>query len=109
MKVLLDNCLDERFRRYLFGFEVVHAMDVGWRELSNGNLIAAAEDAGFDALVTVDRGIRHQQSLKGRKLSVVTLLAKTNRLRDLTPLVPKLVEVLSAAGAGGFFEVSDTE
>ena len=47
----------------------------GWSELGNGDLIARAEDEGYDILVTTDQNMRYQQSLTGQRLAVVVLLS----------------------------------
>jgi len=44
-----------------------------WEEISNGELIDAAERAGFEVMVTTDKNIRYQQNLKGRKIALVVL------------------------------------
>jgi hypothetical protein len=61
MRVLVDNCVDVRFGRLIRDHEVAHTVDRGWGNLSNGALLAAAETAGFDVLVTVDKNLRFQQ------------------------------------------------
>jgi hypothetical protein len=43
----------------------------GWDTLSNGDLLKAAEEAGFEVLLTTDTNLSHQQNLKGRKLAIV--------------------------------------
>ncbi len=45
----------------------------GWDRLSNGDLLHAAEEAGFDVLVTTDKNIRYQQNLKGRRIAIIVL------------------------------------
>ena len=51
MRILLDNCVDIRFARLITDHEVKHTIDFGWNELTNGKLLTAAEDAGFDVLL----------------------------------------------------------
>ena len=63
--------------------------------LKNGQLLYAAESAGFDVLLTVDQNIPSQQNLRGHKLAILILCAPTNRLRDLLPLVPAVKAALS--------------
>jgi hypothetical protein len=45
---------------------------MGWSELANGDLLAAAE-TDFDALVTTDQNLRYQQDLTGRRLAILVL------------------------------------
>ena len=52
---------------------MVEAIDRGWDRLSNGDLIAAAEAAGFDVLLTTDKNLRYQQNLRGRKIAFVVI------------------------------------
>ncbi len=55
MKLLLDNCVPIRLIGQLPEFEVIHAGQCGFEQLSNGKLLTAAEDDGFDAVITVDK------------------------------------------------------
>ena len=49
-------------RYALSGHQVETAYERGWAELTNGELLASAEAAGFDLLITTDKGIRYQQN-----------------------------------------------
>jgi len=73
MRVLLDNGVPRGVARYLTSHSVEEARVRGWEELANGDLIDAAEQAGFEVMVTTDKNIRYQQNLKARKLSLIVL------------------------------------
>lgn len=73
--------------------EVVTVQERGWDSLENGDLLEAAQGE-FDALLTTDRGIPHQQDLSGLGLTVVVLEAKSNRLEHLSPLIEEADAVL---------------
>ncbi len=73
MKVLFDNGTPKAIARRLTGHSISYARQIGWHELKNGELLIAAEQAGFDVLLTTDKNIRHQQNLTGRKISLVVL------------------------------------
>ena len=60
MRILLDECVNQRMRNYLPGHECQSARYAGFGGLKNGELLDAAEAAGFDVLVTVDRGFRYE-------------------------------------------------
>jgi predicted nuclease of predicted toxin-antitoxin system len=94
MKVLLDNCVNQRFGKQLTVGEAIHVRQLGWAELSNGKLIAAAEEAGFDVLLTVDQNVRMQQNISGRKISLVTLDARSITIEGLTPFAPLVNDIL---------------
>lgn len=76
--------------------EVVTVQERGWDSLENGDLLEAAQGE-FDALLTTDRGIPHQQDLSGLGLTVVVLEAKSNRLEHLSPLIEEADAVLRRA------------
>jgi hypothetical protein len=66
---------------------------MGWQKLRNGDLLAAAAGL-FDAMLTTDRNLKHQQNLATLPLAVIVLVARTNRLADLLPLVPRVEQGL---------------
>ncbi|MGI8958318.1 MAG: hypothetical protein ACR2IV_00870 [Bryobacteraceae bacterium] len=68
--------------------------------LKNGALLATAEAAGFEAIVTTDQAIPYQQNLTLRKISIIVLCAPTNRLADLRPLIPASIEALDSIKRG---------
>lgn len=73
MKVLFDQGTPVPLRRSLPGHDVSTAYEMGWSTLMNGELLAAAEAAGFGAIVTTDKNIRHQQSIAGRRFGILVL------------------------------------
>jgi len=64
--------------------------------------------AGFQVLLTVDQNLRHQQNLTASGVAVVVMVAITNRLADLVPLIPDVEDVLSRILAGDVVEVRAT-
>lgn len=99
MRVLLDECVDRGLAREIRGHEVTTVPDAGWAAVKNGDLLAHAE-ARFDVFVTVDRNLAFQQALPKFAVAVIVLRAPSNRLADLRPLVPKLLEALPRARRG---------
>ena len=96
MRLLLDESVPRRLgTAFPAAYEVRTVPGMGWAGTGNGALLRLAADRGFDALVTVDRGIAHEQNLDELAVPVVIMLAVRNRLDDLRPLVPKVVDVLS--------------
>lgn len=100
MRFLLDECVDERLRHLFQGPECETARYAGFAGLKNGALLLAAEGAGFDVILTVDQNIPDQQSLKHRKISLLILCGRTNRLSDLKPLVPAALDALESMKVG---------
>jgi hypothetical protein len=72
MRILFDHGTPAPLRRALIGHAVSTAHEMAWSEFDNGALLAAAE-AQFDALITTDRNLRHQQNLSGRRLAILVL------------------------------------
>ena len=103
MKLSIDECIDERLRVSFFDHDCSTPRFAG---LKNGSLLAAAEAAGFEVLITVDQNIPNQQNLTERRLSILILRAKTNRLRDLIELVPLANDALKLIGYGNVIVIS---
>jgi len=73
VKILSDANTPAPLARFLRGHEVVRADELGWQGLENGALLDAAEQAGFDLLLTCDQNVRYQQNFASRKLALVIL------------------------------------
>jgi len=99
VKVFLDECVDWRLMREIVGHDVSTARQMGWTAITNGALLALASQQ-FDVFVTVDRNLAFQQNLEGLSIAVIVLRAHTNRLADLSPLVPNLMAAIEAAVPG---------
>jgi predicted nuclease of predicted toxin-antitoxin system len=104
MRVLLDNCIPRRLAALLDGIDVMPAVDIGWAALTDRDLLDAMAGR-YDVLVTVDRGIRHQQRLHDRPIAIILLRARTNRLADLAPLIPALRSALGQMSLGKVHEI----
>ena len=105
MRVLLDECIDRRLAGSITGHEVRTVPQMGWAAIENGKLLTLAAKE-FDVFVTVDRNLTFQQNLPLFDMAVVVLHAPTNRLEDLLPLVPKLLQALTTAKRGEALRVS---
>ena len=105
MRLLLDECVDERLRFLFSNHDCLTARYVGLAGLKNGALLLAAETAGFEVLVTVDQNIPDQQNLSSRRLSMLILCAPTNRLIDLQQLVPIAVAALDSIEPGQVIQI----
>ena len=104
MQVLFDQGTPAPLRHLLSGHVVETAHERGWSSLQNGDLIAAAEAAGFDVFVTTDRNLKYQQNLADRHMAVVVLLA-TSWPRIKAASAPVVMAVNKSA-VGGYVEVA---
>jgi predicted nuclease of predicted toxin-antitoxin system len=107
MRVLLDSCVPRKLGREITEHVVETAPQLGCGDLDDGELLDAM-GGRFDALVTVDKNLRFQQNLQGRRFGLIVLRAKTNRLTNLKPLVPKLRSALANLTPGDVIELFDS-
>ena len=104
MRVLFDQGTPVPLRQFLAKYDVSTAFERGWSQLGNGELLAAAESAGFEVFVTTDRNLRYQQDLSGRRIAIVVLTTPSwPRIRRAVEAVTKAVD---EAGAASFTELS---
>ena len=104
MRLLLDECVPKRLKRELPGHDTRTVQDLGWAGIKNGALLRLA-NGQFDALLTVDQGIEYQQNLSGLSISVVVMMAPSNDVDDLRPLLPGVQEALAKLKSGEIIRV----
>jgi hypothetical protein len=100
LRILFDKNVPYQLRPYLVTHNVRIVAEEGWARLTNGDLLKAAEDHGFNVLVTADQSLEYQQNLKGRKLALVVL--STNHIGVLEKHPEKLVSAVDAATEGSY-------
>jgi len=105
MRLLLDECVPRPLLRDLAGLDAHHVVDMGWSSKRNGELLKLMLANKFEALLTVDQNLPFQQNLRASGISVVVAVAHTNRVQELRPLIPKLLEALAAVKSGEFITV----
>jgi len=105
MRLLIDECIDERLR-YLFpDHDCQTARHANLAGLKNGDLLSAAEAAGFGVIIAVDQSFPFQQNLNGRTIALLILRAPTNRPRDLQDLVPAALAALTSIEPGEIIRI----
>jgi len=105
VRVLLDEQLPRRLARELAGHEVHTVQQQGWAGLKNGELLQRAADAGFEVFLTADQNLQYQQNLARARIGVVVLIALSNKIQDLLPLVGAALEAISRSQAGEVLRV----
>jgi hypothetical protein len=83
----------------LTGHDVQTVRQMNWLGLSNGKLIAAANPF-FDVFITVDKNLVYEQRLTGLRIAVIVLRARSNKIEDLSPLVPQVLAILPTLKKG---------
>jgi hypothetical protein len=106
VKILFDTNTPAPLARYLRRHQVSRAGEMGWQNLENGALLNAAEQAGFDVLVTCDQSVRYQQNLVERKLAVVIL--STNHWPSLRAVGARIATAVDFVQGGQIVSVDIT-
>ncbi len=104
MCVLLDECLPRKLKTDLQVHDTRTVPEMGWAGKTNGELLHLAAQQ-FDVFLTIDRSLDFQQNLSLIRIIIITLVARTNRLEDLRPLMPKVLEALPEARPGEVIKV----
>ncbi len=99
MKVLLDECLPKKLKHEVEAEFVQAVPEAGWASTKNGELLRLAA-RGFDVLLTNDQNMEHQQNLRNVDLAFIVLVAPTNDIEDLKPLMPAVNEALKTIETG---------
>lgn len=103
MRILFDHGTPSGLAKALSGHEVTEAIDRGWEKISNGELLAAAEEGGFDLLLTTDKNIRYQQNLTARRIAIVVLGNSTWRI--VRSHLDRIAAAVNVTAPGSYAEV----
>jgi hypothetical protein len=98
VKILFDINTPAPLARWLRGHEVKFGVDLGWKGLENGKLLDAAEESGFDLMITCDQNIPYQQNFTGRKIAVVVL--SSNRWPLIRPAAARIATLVDFVQCG---------
>ena len=96
MRILLDECLPRRLNQELVGHDARTVPEMGWASKRNGELLALASGQ-FDIFLTADRNLSYQQDVSGFDIAVVVVVARSNNIDELRPLVPQVLEAFATA------------
>src|SRR5277367_2916347 len=103
MRIIFDQATPVPIRQYLLGHFVRTAAQQGWDKLRNGDLLAVAEEAGFDLLLTTDRNMGYQQNLAGRKIAILVL--GLQQWPQLRPHIQQVIDAVNSSSPGSYTEV----
>ena len=90
MRLLLDENLPKRLKLDYTEHEVYTVRDKGWNGIKNGELLKLLIENSFDALLTFDKNLQHQQNFLKYTITVFVLSAQINSYEELTKLTPKV-------------------
>jgi hypothetical protein len=104
MHILFDQGTPAPLRNALTSHIVETAFEKGWSDLSNGDLLNAAENTSFDLFITTDQNLRYQQNLVGRKLAILVL--PTTRWPVIEKHFTDVVAAVNSIKAGQYQELT---
>jgi len=95
MKVLLDENIDVRFKKYFTEHHEIYTVnDMNWNGIKNGELLKLIEQFNFDCWIVVDKNIPYQQNISKLPCLIIVLDVFRNILKHLEPFVPQILEIL---------------
>src|SRR5258708_14778683 len=104
MKILIDECLPRTLKNHLAGHECRTVQEMAWSGKTTGALLSLAEYV-FEVLVTIDQSIEYQQELTSRKIALLVFRARSNKIEDLLPMIPRALELLRDIRPGSLARV----
>jgi len=108
MAILLDECVPRPLKRELKDYEIRTVVEMRWSGIKNGQLLQLMSQQGFTILLTTDQNLRYQQNLQQARVGVIVLVAPSNRLPDLLPLIPDVRRVIQTINSGEVIEVGNS-
>ena len=105
MRILLDECVPRPLKRELTDYEAQTVVEMGWAGKKNGELLQLMMLENFTILLTTDQNLRYQQNLQQAGVAVIVMVAPSNRLPDLVPLIPNVRNVIKTIAPGEVVEV----
>ena len=105
MRLLLDECMPRPLKRELTGHDVSTVAERGWSSKRNSELLRLMLADGFEVFLTVDQHVPFQQNVAASGVAVVVVIARTNRLKELRPLVPAILDALPRVKPGQLIRV----
>ena len=105
MKLLLDECIPRKLKNSFSSHDCQTVSEAGWAGKKNGEPLSLAEKFAFEVFLTLDRGIEYEQNLESRRIAVVLIRTRSNRLVDLLSLVPEILRVVETLQPGQLAKV----
>jgi hypothetical protein len=101
----LTNACPVHLKRELTGHDVSAVVERGWSSKRNSDLLRLMLSEGFEAFLTVDQNLPFQQNVAASGVAVVVVVARTNRLKEIRPLVPAILDALRRVKPGELIRV----
>ena len=105
MRIIIDECLPKRLTRELPEHDSITVAMAGLAGMQNGELLRRISGK-FDAFITIDGNLRHQQNTGQLCFGVIVLGAISNKIEDIRPLIPKILKSLQTLKSGQVVRIS---
>ncbi len=96
MKILLDECVTKRLKRYLPEFEVFTVIELGISGVKNGKLLKYCIENSFDILLTIDKNINFQQNMEKFPITLVVFDTPKSDIEYLIKYLPSFKSQLKS-------------
>jgi predicted nuclease of predicted toxin-antitoxin system len=104
MRILLDENIPADFAAMLVGHDTSNVHGHGWAGIKNGELLRRAHGV-CEVFVTLDRNLEFQQNIKILSFGIVVVRSRSNRIADLAPHIPEILQAANQVGAGRIITV----
>ena len=94
MRILIEECVPKQIRNSIVAHNVRTVTEMGWSGSNDQQLLSLMQSNQFDLVITVDQNIQYQQNFQTFTLSIIVLVAATNRRDDLLPLMPSVMNAM---------------
>jgi len=105
MKILLDENVNRKLKNDLSGFETWTIAEMGWSGKKNGDLLKEILEESFDALITGDKNMEHQQNFESYPIPVIILNSKFLFYDSIRVLAPDIVHFLRSHPKSGIVKI----
>ena len=78
---------------------------MGWRGISNGELLDRAEAKGFELLIVADKNFQYQQNLQSRRIAILELW--TNHRPTLEKHFERIRKAAESVTSGRFVVLNE--
>jgi predicted nuclease of predicted toxin-antitoxin system len=106
MRILIDECVPRRILNHFTEHDAHTVPEMGWAGKKDSELLQVMGSDGIRVLVTVDQNIRHQQNLDKLGVGIIVLVAASNRLADLIPLIPSALAAIESLQPGDIIDIT---
>jgi hypothetical protein len=96
MRILLDECITKRVKKYLIGLDVTTVSERGWSGIKNGKLMRLCIEHQIDILLTIDKNLIHQQNISSLSITIVVLNTPSSKSESIKEYLPNFLALINS-------------